>query len=129
MSEPSADAVPESRADQGGVSCANSAFRSQFRAEAQLRCASLFCGVLFRLFAPAASSVRLATDEQALSARELTMQRRGDGWHELAVDDAGPGTRYRFVLPNGMRVPDPASRYAPVGVHGPSEVVDPDAFR
>src|SRR5215469_15465921 len=129
MSEPSADAVPESRADQGGVSCANSAEQaraSELSFGPKLRSEG---GVLFRLFAPAASSVRLATDEQALSARELTMQRRGDGWHELAVDDAGPGTRYRFVLPNGMRVPDPASRYAPVGVHGPSEVVDPDAFR
>ena len=57
------------------------------------------------------------------------MHSSGDGWHELVVEDAGPGTRYRFVLPDGARVPDPASRYAPVGVHGPSEVVDPDAFR
>ena len=57
------------------------------------------------------------------------MHSSGDGWHELAVEDAGPGTRYRFVLPDGARVPDPASRYAPFGVHGPSEVVDPDAFR
>ena len=57
------------------------------------------------------------------------MHNGGGGWHELAVEDAGPGTRYRFVLPSGARVPDPASRYAPFGVHGPSEVIDPDAYR
>lgn len=85
-------------------------------------------GVVFRLFAPAAQSVRLAIEDAPSVRESLEMNRRGDGWHELAVDDAGPGTRYRFVLPNGARVPDPASRFAPVGVNGPSEVVDPDAF-
>jgi malto-oligosyltrehalose trehalohydrolase len=86
-------------------------------------------GVLFRLFAPAASSVQLALDEHAATPRDpLLMRSRGDGWHGLAVDDAGPGTRYRFVLPDGFRVPDPASRFAPLGVHGPSEVVDPNAY-
>ena len=57
------------------------------------------------------------------------MHSSGNGWHELVVQGAAAGTRYRFVLPDGARVPDPASRYAPVGVHGPSEVIDADAFR
>jgi malto-oligosyltrehalose trehalohydrolase len=86
-------------------------------------------GVHFRLFAPAAMSVRLAIDEHVPNAREpLAMNSGGNGWYELALDDAGPGTRYRFALPDGSRVPDPASRYAPDGVHGPSEVIDPHAF-
>jgi malto-oligosyltrehalose trehalohydrolase len=58
----------------------------------------------------------------------LAMQARGDGWFELLSEAAHAGTRYRFVLPDGSRVPDPASRFQPVGVHGPSEVVDPAAF-
>src|SRR6185437_9198813 len=87
-------------------------------------------GVNFRLFAPAAANVLLAIGENASESRKpLAMQRSGDGWHELAVQNAGPGARYRFVLPDGTRVPDPASRYAPVGVHGPSEVIDPNAFQ
>jgi malto-oligosyltrehalose trehalohydrolase len=87
-------------------------------------------GVLFRLFAPAAASVRLVLDEHSPTARDpLFMHSSGDGWHELAVEDAGPGTRYRFVLPDGSRVPDLASRYAPLGVHGLSEVVDPSAYQ
>ena len=86
-------------------------------------------GVVFRLFAPAAASVQIVLDEQTeTSGQLLTMHNRGDRWYELAVDDAGPGTRYRFVLPDGTRVPDLASRYAPSGIHGPSEVVDPNGF-
>ena len=96
-------------------------FGSELRAEG---------GVIFRLFAPAVSSVQIATDEDALDAREpLVMRSLGDGWHELTIEDAGLGTLYRFVLPDGSRVPDPVSRYAPAGVHGPSEVVDPNAFQ
>jgi malto-oligosyltrehalose trehalohydrolase len=51
------------------------------------------------------------------------------GWHELITNSARAGTRYRFKLPDGLRVPDPASRYQPADVHGPSEVVDPAAYR
>jgi malto-oligosyltrehalose trehalohydrolase len=86
-------------------------------------------GVIFRLFAPAAPSVRVAVENAPGDRDELEMQCRGDGWYELTVDDAGPGARYRFVLPDGTRVPDPASCYAPLGVDGPSEVVDLDVFQ
>jgi malto-oligosyltrehalose trehalohydrolase len=74
--------------------------------------------------------MRLAIDEFAPDAREpVPMNRNSGGWYERAVAEARPGTRYRFVLPGGERVPDPASRYAPVGVHGLSEVVDPETFQ
>lgn len=45
------------------------------------------------------------------------------------VADARAGARYRFVLPDGREVPDPASRFQPQDVHGPSEVVDLSAYR
>ena len=81
-------------------------------------------GTRFRLFAPAVSEVRLA-----IEGREpLAMQTDGGGWYEQTVDDAGPGTRYRYVLPDGMEVPDPASRFQPEDVAGPSEVIDPAAY-
>ena len=51
-----------------------------------------------------------------------------DGWHELLSDQAGPGTLYSFVLPDGQEVPDPASRFQPSDVHGPSEVVDAESY-
>ena len=40
----------------------------------------------------------------------------------------GAGTPYRFRLPDGLAVPDPASRWNPDDVHGASRVVDPRAY-
>jgi malto-oligosyltrehalose trehalohydrolase len=57
----------------------------------------------------------------------LPMQSLAGGWHEVITNRAGPGSRYRFVLPDASRVWDPASRYQPEDLHGPSEVVDPVA--
>ena len=53
------------------------------------------------------------------------MARDAGGWAELVTRDAPPGTRYRFRIDGDLLVPDPASRFQPVDVHGPSEVVDP----
>lgn len=57
------------------------------------------------------------------------MQRRGDGWFELSTSEASVGSRYRFRLDEGLAVPDPASRFNPWDVHGPSQVIDPAGFR
>jgi maltooligosyltrehalose trehalohydrolase len=35
---------------------------------------------------------------------------------------------YSYLI-EGVRRPDPASRFQPEGVHGPSQIVDPDGFR
>jgi malto-oligosyltrehalose trehalohydrolase len=79
--------------------------------------------VRFRLWAPAYAHITLR-----LERADLPMVALADGWHELRTDRAEPGARYRFVLPDGTMVPDPASRYQPDDVHGPSEVVDPTAY-
>jgi maltooligosyltrehalose trehalohydrolase len=80
----------------------------------------------FALWAPRHATVRLAIEGKT---QPRLMVREADGWHRLVADDAPPGTRYRFVLPDGLAVPDPASRHQPDDVHGPSEVIDPHAFR
>jgi maltooligosyltrehalose trehalohydrolase len=52
--------------------------------------------------------------------------------HEGVVEGATPGTDYKYVLVDerGRReLPDPVSRWQPDGVHGPSRVLDPGAFR
>jgi 1,4-alpha-glucan branching enzyme/maltooligosyltrehalose trehalohydrolase len=84
--------------------------------------------VSFRLWAPAARSVALALESPAGPARILPLERRADGWSELVTDQAHAGSRYRFAVGGETLVPDPASRRNPQGVHGPSEVVDPEAF-
>ena len=81
--------------------------------------------ICFRLWAPEVDRVRLEISEHA-HLRQMTAT--GDGWHELITDQAMIGSRYRFVLPDGLRVPDPASRFQPEDVHGPSEVIDPSRW-
>ncbi|MBB5662427.1 1,4-alpha-glucan branching enzyme/maltooligosyltrehalose trehalohydrolase [Rhizobium leguminosarum] len=77
-------------------------------------------GILFRLWAPLHESVSLKID----GTDPRPMQAAEDGWHRCTVPNAHAGTRYRFVLPDGLEIPDPASRFQPLDVHGPSEVVD-----
>jgi maltooligosyltrehalose trehalohydrolase len=47
---------------------------------------------------------------------------------ELVWEGPGAGTDYCFRLEGERDRPDPASRWQPHGVHGPSRVVDPAAF-
>jgi malto-oligosyltrehalose trehalohydrolase len=82
-------------------------------------------GVRFRLWAPRAQTVllRLEPAEQG----GIAMSREPGGWFSLSTTAARAGARYRYVV-DGAAYPDPASRYQPEGVHGPSEVVDPTAY-
>ena len=76
----------------------------------------------FRLWAPSAQSVELwLADRQ----QGFAMPRDAAGWAERVTRDAPAGTRYSFRIDGGLLVPDPGSRYQPLDVHGPSEVVDP----
>ncbi|MBF0143141.1 MAG: malto-oligosyltrehalose trehalohydrolase, partial [Magnetococcales bacterium] len=79
----------------------------------------------FRLWAPSLRTVELVLGE---GERRLPMTDLGGGWFACVTSLAGAGTLYRFLLPEGLGVPDPASRFQPQGVHGPSEVIDPAAY-
>ncbi len=76
----------------------------------------------FTLWAPAAGEVDLVLDG------ESRPMRRGDNGVFTIATAADPGARYRYRIDGDQEVPDPASRYQPEDVHGPSEVVDPGAF-
>jgi maltooligosyltrehalose trehalohydrolase len=82
--------------------------------------------VLFRIWAPEADFITLSI---AGSDLEIPLAARPGGWHELVTSEAQAGTRYRYILPDGTRVPDPASRFQPEDVRGPSEVIDPASYR
>lgn len=75
---------------------------------------------VFRLWAPAAQSVELLLDGEA-----LPMQAADDGsyWIRLAC---AAGARYRYRIDGTLSVPDPASRWQPEGLNGPSAVLDED---
>lgn len=81
-------------------------------------------GVRFRLWAPGVESVAVLLDGEG----DQLMSAVGEGWFELRYPVARAGSRYQFRLPDGPRVPDPASRFNPDDVDGRSEVIDPAAF-
>jgi maltooligosyltrehalose trehalohydrolase len=83
-------------------------------------------GARFRVWAPSAR----AADLQILGKemRALPMTPMGDGWFETIVTDAPAGARYRYCIDGKMEVPDPAARFQPDDVLGPSVVVDADAY-
>lgn len=84
-------------------------------------------GVRFSLWAPAAQTVdvRVVTGS---GQHDAALKRAADGWFMLTTADARAGDLYSFVIDKKLAVPDPASRYQPNDVHGPSEIVAPDAF-
>lgn len=84
-------------------------------------------GARFRLWAPSARRVDLALTSRPEAAL-LPMPARGGGWYECEVEAADASTRYAFRIDGDLLVPDPASRFNPDDVHGPSALVDPRAY-
>ncbi len=80
--------------------------------------------VRFRLFAPAQRSVSVDIEG---APNRIPMRKLDSGWFQ---GDAlcGVGARYFYVLDDGTRVPDPASRAQAGDVHDRSVVVDPRAY-
>src|ERR1700761_8581390 len=67
------------------------------------------------------------------NGREFALQRAADGVFSGSAP-ARVGDRY-FLVPqspnnsHNLAVPDPVSRLLPEGVHGPTEIIDPEGFR
>src|SRR5438477_6113197 len=59
--------------------------------------------------------------------KKIEMQKDEQGYFHV-VAEAQPGCRY-FFMPGEKDLPDPASRFQPLGVHGPSEIIDQSAFK
>jgi malto-oligosyltrehalose trehalohydrolase len=83
--------------------------------------------VRFRLWAPAATRVELWLHSHNPGMR-LQMATEDDGWFSIITGFGAAGTLYRYCIDGGQQVPDPASRFQPRDVHGPSEVIDPRHF-
>jgi malto-oligosyltrehalose trehalohydrolase len=92
-------------------------FGSEYRDDGSVR---------FRLWAPAARQVDVCVADANKSMRAL--EQCDGGWFEIVTDAAKPGSQYYFRIDSEREVPDPASRFQPRDVHGPSEVIDPLAF-
>src|SRR5688572_27387837 len=85
-------------------------------------------GCTFSVWAPDSSEVHIAVEPPQGRTFTIPMSRTADGTFTVAIPRIRAGDRYRYYLPEKGAFPDPASRYQPEGVHGPSEVVDPSTF-
>jgi len=83
-------------------------------------------GVLFRTWASKATQVNLVLQPDGIS---IPMQACEGNFFEAFVPHCRAGCCYHFQLDGGGLVPDPASRFQPAGVHGPSQVVDTASYR
>ncbi|WP_295488237.1 malto-oligosyltrehalose trehalohydrolase [uncultured Pseudomonas sp.] len=73
----------------------------------------------FALWAPDARNVSVEIQGQPA----VTLLPEHDGWF-AGIAPCTPGDRYFFKIDDELKVADPASRYQPEGVHGPSEIVE-----
>ena len=78
----------------------------------------------FTVWAPFTDKVEV----RLVSPREsiLELERDEQGYHQGIVESVEPGNLYLYRLSDGKECPDPASRFQPQGVHGPSQIVNPD---
>lgn len=86
-------------------------------------------GTQFRVWSPKARSIDLiVASSPELPGSVRPLQKEGEGYFTGGFPDLPAGTRYQFSINGEHAYPDPASRFQPDGVHGPSEVVDPTRF-
>jgi maltooligosyltrehalose trehalohydrolase len=81
-------------------------------------------GCRFRVWAPEASLVSVVLE----GGGDYPMGKSADGYFHITVPGCEPGNLYRYRVDGQGPFPDPASRFQPRGVHGPSQIVDPSAF-
>ena len=80
-------------------------------------------GVRFRVVSPPTEKM-----EVVIEGGDAYPMTKDGNLFEALVENIGAGTRYRYRLDDDNLFPDPASRYQPEGVNGPSEVVNPSTF-
>ena len=76
----------------------------------------------FLVWAPDATEITVAVDDD-----QHPLESNGGYWSAV-IDGVGHGDRYRYAIDGGEALADPASRWQPDGVHGPSAVVDQSRF-
>lgn len=76
----------------------------------------------FTVWAPIIQKVEV----HIVSPKELIVPlvRDAQGYHQAILEGVEPGCLYFYRLDSEKERPDPASRFQPRGVHGPSQVVD-----
>ena len=84
--------------------------------------------IRFRLWAPVAGRVDVLLEESSGCTLTIPMESMPAGWYELTTGRVKVNDLYRYQIDGDKKVPDPASRYNPQGIHGPSQVLEPGQF-
>jgi len=85
-------------------------------------------GVKYCIWAPDHEVMQIdISSSDGPPSRTLTTAKDGKGYHTAFDPEGRAGDLYRYCLQDGS-YPDPATRFQPQGVHGPSEVIDPYAY-
>ncbi|MBM3934938.1 MAG: malto-oligosyltrehalose trehalohydrolase [SAR202 cluster bacterium] len=86
-------------------------------------------GTHFRVWAPAKASVDVVVQNAEGRHAPYPLRQERSVYFSGLVSGVAPGDLYSFRLDAGPDLyPDPASRFQPQGPHGPSQVIDPNAF-
>jgi maltooligosyltrehalose trehalohydrolase len=85
--------------------------------------------VVFRVWAPEAEQMRVVVGADLTEEKAAAMTKASDGFFTTEPIAAFAGDLYQFYVDDRGPFPDPASRYQPHGVHGPSAIVDPANYR
>lgn len=86
-------------------------------------------GVHYRTWCKHDRADVLILDAAGKTQRAAPLKAEGDGYFS-ALDAAGQaGDLYQYRFGDSQGWPDPASRWQPSGVHGPSMVIDPSAYQ
>jgi maltooligosyltrehalose trehalohydrolase len=81
------------------------------------------------VWAPVAARVEVEIETRDGSVvRTLALERDEDGFFAGEDAQGRAGDLYKFRIDEAARYPDPASRWQPLGVHGPSMVIDSRAY-
>ncbi|MBA1200631.1 malto-oligosyltrehalose trehalohydrolase [Pseudomonas capeferrum] len=77
----------------------------------------------FALWAPDARRVSVEFEQNSIA-----LEAQGDGWF-VGTAPCQAGSHYKYAVDDHPPVADPASRFQPEGVHGPSELVDVASYK
>lgn len=87
-------------------------------------------GVHFRVWAPRRKKVEVVLENGPEEPEAIRLVPEEDGYFSGFTEKAGEGTLYRYRLDDTPDLfPDPASRFQPQGIRGPSMVIDPARFK
>jgi maltooligosyltrehalose trehalohydrolase len=82
-------------------------------------------GVRYRTWCEHDKVEAVILDESERIRRIIPFEAEGDGYFGGYDAEGKPGDFYKYRLGGSDLWPDPASRFQPAGVHGPSMVIDP----